>query len=341
MHLFVCGYPSDVGGANTELWHSVKLWRQFGVEVTLVPTWKADPVWRRRLDGIGCRTFESNPDDLQNVPGLSGGIVVSMCNTRFLAVAERFRGLGCKIIWLGCMNWLFPDERLHYRQCGSFDRHVFQSRYQRDQLSKQLVKFGYDDARGVVIRGAFDISEFPFQPRAHRSGETFVIGRLSRAAPEKFSPRVWQLYGRLRVPIAARVMGWAASVQARVGAPPRWAQCLPAGAETARSFLASLHCLAHAGSATAENWPRVGLEAMAAGVPLVVDNRGGWAEMVCHGETGLLCGSEDEAVEHITRLARDPQHRQEIAHQARHVVEMDLAAPEAWWQQWQNLLQSL
>ncbi len=88
MHLFVCGYPSDVGGANTELWHTVKLWRRFGADVTLIPTWKADPAWRRRLDAIGCRTCESNPDDLQNVRGLAGSLVVSMCNTRFLAAAE-------------------------------------------------------------------------------------------------------------------------------------------------------------------------------------------------------------------------------------------------------------
>ena len=91
MHLFVCGYPSDIGGANTELWHTVKLWRRFGVDVTLIPTWKADATWRARLDAIGCRTCETNPDDLENVPGLARRVVVSMCNTRFLAVAERFR----------------------------------------------------------------------------------------------------------------------------------------------------------------------------------------------------------------------------------------------------------
>ncbi len=41
--LFVCGYPGDVGGANTELWHTIKLWRRGGLDVTLIPTWKADP----------------------------------------------------------------------------------------------------------------------------------------------------------------------------------------------------------------------------------------------------------------------------------------------------------
>ena len=341
MHLFVCGYPSDVGGANTELWHSVKLWRRFGVEVTLIPTWKADPVWQDRLEGIGCQTCESNPDDLQNVPGLADGVVISMCNTRFLAAAERFRELGCRIVWLGCMNWLFPEERRHYRQYGVFDRHVFQSHYQQQRLRGQLATFGYDDARGRIIRGAFDVAEFPFQPRAHAPGETFILGRLSRAAPEKFSPRTWHIYGRLPPPITARVMGWAASVQARLGPPPGWAECLPPGAESARTFLAGLHCLAHASGGAMENWPRVGLEAMAAGVPVVVENKGGWAEMLRHGQTGLLCNDDNEMVEHVARLARDPQHRLTIISQARHAVETELANPETWWQAWRELLEPL
>lgn len=338
MHLFVCGYPSDVGGANTELWHTVKLWRRFGVEVTLIPTWQADPAWRRRLETIGCRTRQSNPDDLQNVAGLAGSVVVSMCNTRFLAVTERFRELGCKIVWLGCMNWLFPDERRRYRRHGVFERHVFQSRHQHEQLRGQLAKFGYDDRQGRIIRGAFDFSEFPFQPLVHAPGETFVVGRLSRPAPEKFSPRTWQIYGRVPPPIAARVMGWDAAVQARVGRPPRWAECLTPGAETSRIFFSRLHCLAQFGGGTVENWPRVGLEAMAAGVPLVVENQGGWKEMIRHGQTGFLCDNDDEMVEHVARLARDPRHRRVIVQQARHAVEAELADPETWWRAWRELL---
>lgn len=34
MRVFVMGYPGELGGACTELWHTIKLWRQFGVEVT-------------------------------------------------------------------------------------------------------------------------------------------------------------------------------------------------------------------------------------------------------------------------------------------------------------------
>ncbi|OHB67849.1 MAG: hypothetical protein A2V70_19900 [Planctomycetes bacterium RBG_13_63_9] len=339
--IFVCGYPGDVGGANTELWHTVKLWRRFGLEVTLIPTWRADPRWRARLQQIGCRTAESNPDDLQNVPGLAGSVVVSMCNTKFLAAAERFRQLECKIIWLGCMNWLFPEERLHYRKAGTFDRHLFQSLYQHDQLVPQLRRFGYEDDRGQIIRGAFAAEEFAFRPLTHRPGEVFTVGRISRAAADKFSPRTWTIYQRTAHPIAAKVMGWSEEVRARLGPPPRWATCLATGKQTPQEFLATLHAMVHAGGQAVENWPRVGLEAMAAGVPVVADRRGGWREMIRHGHSGYLCESDDQFACCTARLAHDEEHRLQIARQARASLETELADPEAIWSGWRALLQSL
>ncbi len=339
--IFVCGYPREVGGANTELWHTVKLWRRFGLGVTLIPTWKADPKWHARLAQLGCRTVEGRPEDLRNVPGLAGSVVVSMCNTRFLAAAERFRELGCKTVWVGCMNWLFPEERLHYRKYGLFDRHVFQSRFQHDQLVPQLRRFGYHPGRGAVIHGPLAIEEFPFAPLAHAPGEIFTIGRISRAAADKFSPRTWEIYGRVPHPVRARLLGWGEDVRARLGPPPRWAECLTEGSQVAQQFLATLHTIVHVGGQATENWPRVGLEAMAAGVPVVADNRGGWREMIRHGCTGYLCDTDQQFAYYTARLAYDPQHRIEIARQARASLETDLANPQAIWSRWSGLLGGL
>jgi len=340
-HVFVCGYPSDVGGANTELWHTVKLWRRFGLAVTLIPTWRPDPRWRSRLEGIGCRTVESRPERLHAVPGLAGSPVVATCNTRFLGAADRFRRLGCRVVWVGCMNWLFPRERLHYREHGPFDRHVFQSRFQRDQLVPQLRRFGFDDSRGRIIRGAFALEEFPFRPRAHAPGERLVIGRMSRAAPDKFSPRTWAIYAAVPQPVRARVLGVSDEVLARLGPPPRWVTCLPEGGQTPRDFLATLHVMVHAGGAAVENWPRVGLESMAAGVPVVADARGGFTEMIRHGRTGYLAESDAQFAQYTARLARDEDHRLRIASQARRALEEELANPEAIWADWRQLFDEL
>jgi glycosyltransferase involved in cell wall biosynthesis len=339
MHIFVCGYPGDLGGANTELWHTVRLWRRFGAQVTLIPTWNADATWRRRLDAIGCRTCQCSPDDLQEVRGLAGSVVVSMCNTQFLAAAGRFRRLGCKIIWAGCMNWLFPEEPRHYREFGPFDRYVFQSRYQCQQIRTQLAKYGYRDAQGRMIRGAFDVEMFPFRPLPHTTGEMFVMGRLSRPVPEKFSPHLWEIFRSAPPPFAARVMGWNAVLEARIGRSPSWAECLSACAESAQAFLGRLHCLVQANGRAIENWPRVGLEAMAAGVPLVVDNRGGWTEMIRHGQTGFLCNGAEAMAMQIVRLAREPDLRRFIVEQARRAVETELADSAACWQSWKEVLE--
>ncbi|MGA2619832.1 MAG: glycosyltransferase family 4 protein [Thermoguttaceae bacterium] len=339
--VFVLGYPGHVGGANTELWHTVKLWRHLGCDVTLVPTWKADPPWQARLDAIGCRTISAGPDTLRAVAGLPEGIVVGMCNLQFLACGRRLRELGCRTVWVSCMNWLFPAERLLYRRLGTFDRHVFQSRYQRDQLVPQLRRYGFQPRQGVVLRGALGAEEFPFQPRPHAPGEAFTVGRISRAEPDKFAPNLWRILGRVPHPLAARVLGWGSQVEARVGPPPPWAKCFAAGSLPVGPFLQTLHALLARNDAAVENWPRVGLEAMAAGVPVVAEAQGGWNEMIRHGQTGYLAHTDDELAYYTARLAYDEEHRLAIARQARAALIEQLADPTVIGQAWLELFGSL
>jgi hypothetical protein len=238
------------------------------------------------------------------------------------------------------MNWLFPAERLHYRRCGLMDRYVFQSHFQRDELEPQLQKFGYRSEQGSLIRGAFDCEEFPFRPRPRRPGEPFVIGRLSRAAGDKFHRHTWCIYGQVPAPIRARVLGWSPEVEAALGRPPAWAEVLAPGVETAQHFLASLHALVPASGTAVENWPRAGLEAMAAGVPVVADRRGGWTEMIRHGQTGYLADTAEQFTACAACLAGDESHRLEMARAARQAVE-EFSRPEETWAAWHALLAGL
>lgn len=340
-HVFVVGYPGDVGGANTECWHTVRLWRQFGLQVTFIPTWKPVDKWHARLDRIGCRTVQSNPDNLQNVPGLRGSVVVSFCNSNFLRHADRFRDLGCRIVWLGCMTWLFAEERRHYRRRGPFDCYVFQSEYQQSELGPQLAKFGVKPEQCRRIRGAFSWDEFPFRPLTHEPGTPFVVGRISRAAADKYSNKTWLIYQRIPHPIKARLMGWSGQIEKKLGRPPEWAQCLPAEAETPQQFLGKLHCMVPINGGAGENWPRCGLEAMASGVPLVVENRWGWKEMIRHGQTGYLANTDDEQAFYAARLAYEEDHRLEMACRAREMLQQQLANPQAIWAAWRELFDQL
>ncbi len=356
-HIFVAGYPSTIGGANTELWHTLKLWRSNGLEVTCLQFWaEPEQEWVDRLVSIGVKSVFSTPDTLhapRDPLGLRGSIVVSFCNSHFMEWVRAFDRLGCTIVWVPCMNWLFPKEQMWLRVCGQFDAYVFQSDYQQAQLAPQignLVKMGthrfYPD-RFHRIPGAFDASEFPFRPRERLVGGPFVIGRLSRsmgkpsgeAAVEKYPRDLWRQYEAIKevVPeLEARVMGWNEGIEDRCGTPPEWAECLPDGAETSQEFLASLHCMVPGIGCTAENWPRVGLEAMASGVPLVVEQKGGWPEMLSMGSATNRRSQKADVVD----MARDNAVRSQFAHIQRAWLE-ELTDPATIWPKWKTLFEEI
>jgi glycosyltransferase involved in cell wall biosynthesis len=86
-----------------------------------------------------------------------------------------------------------------------------------------------------------------------------------------------------------------------------------------------------------ENWPRVGLEAMASGVPVIAPNRWGWREMIQDDSTGMLCETDDDVMMAIEVLAHNKPKRERIARAARKWVE-DYAASDEIWQGWEKVL---
>ncbi len=341
LRLFVLGLPGDVGGANTELWHTLKLWRRFKVDVTCVPTWKADPRWEKRVREIGCKVVSATPQSLGDVPGLAGGTVAGFCNSRFLEAAPRLRRMGCRLVWVNCMTWLFPAERLFCLRHGPFDAYVFQSKYQQEQLQPQLARFAEMEDRCFRIRGAFDAADFPFAPRRRKPSDPLILGRMSRGAADKFPADPWRPVALMRgrgMDVRLRVMGFTPRVAAKTGPPPSWAECLPEGAESPQAFLRSLHAMVQI-SDTSENWPRTGLEALATGTPVIADNRGGWREMIEHGRTGFLADTDADLLAILARLADDEPLRQNIARHARHCLEQELAEPEQAMAGWERVLE--
>ena len=274
----VIGYPSTVGGANTELWHTVKLWRRAGINVTLHPTGSTPDAeqWRPTLDAIGCETVQFRESEFS-----AGEIVVGFCNRTFRTNAKVLRATGCKLIYVPCMVAPFPEER---PESPLADRYVFQSQFQRDRY---LPLIGIPLEHSVLIRGAFDPSEFQRNPLPHAPDTSFIVGKLCRAyncdgaaAPEKYPADLWKQYARIPYPIHARVMGWGPEIEAKCGPPPAWAEVLPQGAETTQQFLESIHCLVPGVGCCLENWPRIALEADAVGVPIIAEKRGGWTEIL-------------------------------------------------------------
>ena len=99
------------------------------------------------------------------------------------------------------------------------------------------------------------------------------------------------------------MLGMDEKTHAKLGKAPAWADCLKPMAITAQDFFRQLHCTLPVNGGARENWPRVGLEAMAMGVPVVAQNEWGWREMIQHGVTGFLVDDVTEAVFAVRRIA--------------------------------------
>lgn len=337
MRLYSIGHPSSHGGARTELWHTIKLWRRFGVEVTVIPTWSTNTEWRTRLADIGCEVLDLKPKELF-LPDDS--LIVSFCNGPFIACSRQLRN--CRLIYVRCMNyWDDPLDRQTIERDGPFNAYVCQSEYQRRLLWPRLHAAGVTEDQCPIIRGAFDLDSYPFRPKPHRNGDPFVIGRLSSCDRRKYPDNLWEIYGRIPG-IKARVMGWDRSrVEQYIGKPPDFAEVLSQCGENADEFVRSLHCMVHPMGSATENWPRVVLEAMAVGTPVVTDRRGGVVEMIEHERTGYLCQSTEDFVNYTTMLSENEPIRMDIASRARTAIEEELADPETIWAAWAKLFVSV
>jgi hypothetical protein len=347
MKIFQLGYPGAMGGANTECWHTLRLWREAGWQVTMIPTWGADSHWEEKLDSIGVKTVHVDVDKLETVPGLAGSIVVGMCNQHFCRTLPqdggpadnfaRLKAMGCKTIWAPCMTFIFSHEVVTWTRHGLPDGFMFQSEFQRDRFAAAYKRYGYQPEQGHLIRGAFFADEFDFNPAKRVAGEPFVIGKLARPDADKWSAHHWQVVEAVKHPDrVAMCMGWTGKLAAKVGPPPNWAVCLAPQEVTPQEFLSQCHCLLTLNGGAAENWPRVGLEAMAAGVPIVAQNAWGWQEMIEHNVSGFLCANDSELVYWLDYLAGTEFRRREIAEAGRVRCE-ELSEPGAIIEGWRRL----
>ena len=164
--VFYIGAPGPCGGANTEMGHTLAVWRRQGIDVTVIPTWGIGDDTRRQLEAIGCQVaLVYKPENIGDVPGIAGGVVHSMCNGQFWKVYGRLKELRCRTVWSSCMTFEFAESLAAWRQHGLCDAYHFQSEFQRDELEKLLLPLGYNHGMGHLIRGAFDFDAIPFAPR--------------------------------------------------------------------------------------------------------------------------------------------------------------------------------
>ncbi len=188
------------------------------------------------------------------------------------------------------------------------------------ELLKQKTKL-----RGIVELSLIDLARFV--PRPRTPCEPFVIGRLSRDDYRKHHPEDLDLYRRaVNLGCRVRIMGGTCLADECGGT--EGIDLLPALAEPAEQFLQSLDCFVYRTRPVFwEAFGRVVHEAMACGLPVVCGREGGYATSIEHGRSGFLFDSNEEALEIVGRLQREPEWAVQIGEAARARVEA-LYAPK-------------
>jgi glycosyltransferase involved in cell wall biosynthesis len=203
---------------------------------------------------------------------------------------------------------------------AGYDRYVLVSRSQLQQVAH------IPPDRVQVIPNGIDLERFPI--RVDRRERPFVVGRLSELRDGKI-PAGWirtlasYRLENTRFVIAGdgallpnlRKSAFDLKLDGQISFPgyiPR---------REVPSLLETFDTFCYVTSSAVECCPLAILEAMAAGVPVVAEARGGIPEIVVSGENGLLARSLDEIGDHLRRLRDDPALREHLGRGARATAE--------------------
>jgi hypothetical protein len=313
--IFVNGFPGLYGGAGTELHHQTAVWLHMGVEVHLIPNdegYPNEPLLSEMLR-LGVKVHPANDWSVLQ----PGDPVLGFCSANFLnnlpAIRERTR----RTVFLNCMTWMFDREKERMAQ-GMIALFLYQNEAVRQKHMPQLKAINPAAiAEFLTFKPYFDTSLFPFI--GQRSSEFFGCGRISRQDTDKFARNTLHIYEYFVSPLFKRglFLGFDQRSEAKIGKPYDWIRTARDHTVVSQQDFYK-HCeIVLQPMDTTENWPRVGFEAMASGSVLIVDNRGGWQQMVEHGKTGWLCDHERDFIYYASKMAYEPNLRQDMAAAAR------------------------
>ncbi|MDR2430502.1 MAG: glycosyltransferase [Puniceicoccales bacterium] len=313
--LFVYGFPGLYGGAGTELHHQIIVWLRIGLEVHIIPGdegYANEPLYAEMLS----RGVKIHPKDEWDALQ-PGDPILGFCNAEFLNALPEIRKRTRRTVFVNCMTWLFDREKERMAQ-GMIAMFLYQNESVRAKHKPVLHALNPGaKARFVTFKPYFDSSRFPFIEE--RAKEYFGCGRISRQDADKFARNTLHIYEYFVAPVFKRglFLGFDQRSEAKIGKPYAWIRTAANQTEVSQQDFYK-HCeIILQPTDTTENWPRVGFEAMASGSVLIVDNRGGWKQMIEHGKTGWLCKHERDFIYHASKMAYEPELRREIARAAR------------------------
>jgi glycosyltransferase involved in cell wall biosynthesis len=307
--LFSYGFPGLYGGAATELHHQIYAWLEIPeVQVCIIPNmvgYKNEPLYQEMLD-LGVEIYEPHQFEVIS----KEDSIINFCSSTFLQKAEEIFSHTKRTMFVNCMTFLFDAEKECHK--NGFIAH---SLYQRPQVLEdhryQLESLG-SRANFHHFVPYFYEKDYQF---LLKDGEYINIGRISRDAADKYTRLNTLIYEGIHAPKWKRghFLGFGPYAQSVTGPLPKWITgYLNHNKFPVKEFYNTVDFIVQP-TKTKENWPRIGLEAMYSGVPLVVDNRGGWQYMIEHGVTGYLCNHERDFMYYGSKLAYEPDTRERIA----------------------------
>lgn len=312
--IFVFGFPGSYGGAVTEMHHQILLWRRMGMAVHLIPAWspKEEPLYpaMRELGVIIHPPLDwsaLSPEDA----------IMGFCSQLFLSYLPDILPYTRRTVSLGCMTWLQGEEKRAMRD-GEIALFLFQNEEIKQLIQPQLQALNpHSGARFMTFRPYFHEQDFPFHEK--RSADTFCCGHISRMDCEKYAKETISIYETFSSPLPKKgiFLGFYDHVEEKTGPPPPWIKTAQSHEKFPIADFYRQCDIILQPSDTTENWPRVGFEAMSSGSVLIVDNRGGWRQMVEHGKTGWLCDTPQDFIRCASLMAHEPALRRNMAHAAR------------------------
>ncbi len=331
--IWVAGFPSFYGGADTELDHLIDLFRAHDRAVHLVPMFGADPSMVESVTKRGCVIHEYRDDIFREK------LVISFCNGQFLKCLPAIMAVGppALVVWFNCMTWLFEAEK-HAHAMGWIDYFGFVSGYQRKCIAPQL----------EVIRPVRTFAYLPYfntgrvEWRYRQWNGTYSLGRISRDDEDRFASDTWRIYDRVVVPNALKkkvyILGYGSNAARKTGEPPPgldWQTWEPNGIP-ATDFFRLIDTMVHKTGGSRESYCRVLVEAYAHGAVPIVEDSYAFPELVIHGETGFMAAESDEFSYYASLLAMNPSEHRRIAANGREFLEKKLVDEEACWQGWKD-----
>lgn len=336
--LFINGFPSLYGGAGTELHHQIIVWLHMGIDVHIIPTGDGSKNEDLYLEMIKLGVHIHAPNDWTVLE--EGDPIIGFCNGEFLNNIPAIRKRTKRTIFVNCMTWLFNKEKELMKE-GQIAMFLYQNEAVRQVHMPELKHLNDDKAISfMTFKPYFHNEVFPFIPE--RSDEFFGCGRISRQDADKFAANTLHIYEYFVSPVWKKglFLGFDHRSAQKIGTPYEWIRTARDQREFSQQDFYK-HCkIVLQPTDTTENWPRIGFESMASGSVLIVDNRGGWRQMVQHGKTGWLCNNARDFIYYASKMAYEPNLRNDMAEAAR-LRGLELGGLEASAASWAEVFEAI